>query len=290
MARVRSVVVNPQVDWVVLTRGDRNAELATSVNSLKTACTGEIVVVVNTELSVDPPSEDVRMIRPGYNLGVPGGRNLGMLETQADFVGFLDDDGWLDSGVTEKVIEVFSMSDDIAVVALRVVDEFGETARRHVPWSGTSGVEKSRLAATFLGGACVIRRKAFDQVGGYFAELIYGHEEIEFAWRLNDAGWKISFQADLLVNHPRSEISRHVDGWRLTGRNRVLIARRTLPHPLSFVHVMVWLLLGLRRAPSGCKMSYLRGWCAGWSFSVDRNPISWRTTAQLGRYGRFPAF
>ena len=126
--------------------------------------------------------------------------------------------------------------------------------------------------AYFLGGACAIRREAYEQVGGYFTELFYGHEEIELSWRLIDAGWTIRYLADVEVFHPRTEIGRHADGWRLTGRNRVWIARRTLPWPVALIHVAAWLILGTARAPGGdCRRSYLAGWWSGWRGN-DRSP------------------
>jgi hypothetical protein len=61
----------------------------------------------------------------------------------------------------------------------------------------------------FLGGACALRREAYDSVGGYFTELFYGHEELELSWRLIDAGWMIEYLDDVRVTHPKTDISRH---------------------------------------------------------------------------------
>ena len=107
--------------------------------------------------------------------------------------------------------------------------------------------ERSGDVALFLGGASAVRVEAYSEVGGYFTELFYGHEEVEMCWRLVDAGWRIRYLADVTVFHPRTDIGRHVSGWRLTGRNRVWVARRTLPWPVALVHVAAWLLLGVIR-------------------------------------------
>jgi GT2 family glycosyltransferase len=174
-------------------------------------------------------------------------------------------------------------------VSLRLVDEDGATSRRHVPRAGNGDPGESGQVAYFLGGACAIRREAYDQVGGYFTELFYGHEEVELSWRLIDVGWTIRYLADVEVFHPRTEIGRHADGWRLTGRNRVWIARRTLPWPVAIVHVAAWLVLGAVRAPGGdCRRSYLRGWWSGWRGEIDRRPIRWSTVVKLTKLGRPP--
>ena len=143
--------------------------------------------------------------------------------------------------------------------------------------------------ALFLGGACAVRRDAYEQVGGYFLDLFYGHEEVELCWRLVDAGWSIRYLADVEVFHPRTSIERHAEGWERTGRNRVLIARRTLPWPVAIVHVAFWLVVGAWRAPAGeSRRSYLFGWCSGWRADLDRAPISWRGVWRLTRLGRPP--
>ncbi len=188
-----------------------------------------------------------------------------------------------------RVVDAFDADPGLGAVALRLVDEQGETARRHVPRPGGRHPERSGEVALFLGGACAIRREAYEQVGGYFTELFYGHEEVELCWRLVDAGWRIRYLADVEVFHPRTTIERHAAGWELTGRNRVLIARRTLPWPIAAVHVSVWLLLGLWRAPAGeHRRRYVDGWRKGWRVDVDRAPISWRGVWRLTRLGRPP--
>ena len=97
------------------------------------------------------------------------------------------------------------------------------------------------------------------------------------------------YLADVEVFHPRTTIERHAEGWKLTGRNRVWIARRTLPWPIAIVHVTTWLVLGALRAPRGeARRSYLAGWWSGWSADIDRRPIRWRTVWRLTRLGRPP--
>ena len=275
---------SPAVEWVVLTMGNRPVELQRSVDSL---APDAVTVVVNGGRS-DLVGAPAQVVELSANLGVPGGRHAGAGVGTAEVVGFLDDDAEL-CGDSSRVIEAFTADPSLGAVALRLVDEFGQTARRHVPRLGGRDPERSGDVALFLGGACALRREAYDQVGGYFTDLFYGHEEVELCWRLVDAGWTIRYLADVEVFHPRTNISRHADGWALTGRTRVLIARRTLPWPVAIVHVMAWLLVGLLRAPaSEHRRRYIRGWRRGWRMDVERNPISWRGVWRLTQLGRPP--
>ena len=134
-----------------------------------------------------------------------------------------------------------------------------------------------------------VRRRAYEQAGGYFVDLFYGHEELELSWRLIDHGWRIRYLSEAAVFHPRTDIGRHPDGWRMTGRNRVAIARRTLPWPVAILHVAAWLVLGLWRAGERSnRVAYLEGWWAGWACAVERRPIRWHTVLRLARLGRPP--
>lgn len=278
--------LRPNIEWVLLTQGDRASQLGAALESL-----GGVPcwLVLN---GVDPQEVgpiDAQVIALPENVGVPAGRDAGIQHVDTPIVGFLDDDARAPEGASGRIASEFLVDDKLGAVSLRLVDENGETARRHVPRFGGRGPERSGEVALFLGGACAIRRSAYIDVGGYFSELFYGHEELELCWRLVDAGWKIRYLPDVEVYHPRTEVGRHAEGWFLTGRNRVWVARRSLPWPIAIVHVSIWLGLGLIRAPAGAgRTSYLRGWREGWKRSMDRRPISWRGVWRLTKLGRPP--
>ena len=282
------------VDWVVLTTGSRPVEFARAVHSIRhqdlAVGSARAVVVGN---GVDPgrgtglPS-DVRLVVLDENVGIPAGRDIGLRHAEADIVGFLDDDAALTSDVSEKVLAAFRADPTLGAVALRLNDETGETSRRHNPRVGRGGIEEGGEVTFFVGAAHAIRAEAYRDAGGYYGDLWYGHEEIEFSWRLIDAGWSIAYLPDAVAFHPLTTISRHADGWRLTGRNRVWIARRTLPWPVAIVHVGIWLCLGLQRAPRDCKRPYFSGWLSGWRDPIEHRPIRWKTVWRLTRLGRPP--
>lgn len=278
------------LSWVVLTQGTRPTELAAAVASLRSADpTCDVVVVQNGGAPIDAPP-GARVVHLADNLGVPGGRDIGVKATQTPLVGFLDDDALLlTSHAAALVADEFAQSPELGAVSFRIIDEDGASSRRHVPRIGGSSALRSGSVATFLGGASAIRRSAYDRAGGYCASLFYADEELDLAWRLYDTGAVIRYAADIEVWHPRTAISRHTDGWWLTGRNRVMIARRNLPWPIAIIHVSAWLFGGLLRTPDrACRRAYAEGWWSGWSESVQRHPIRWRTVLEITRAGRPP--
>ncbi len=276
--------------WVLLTMGDRPEQLAAAIDSLLADGQDAVVVVDNGNGSVSVDDARVTVIDAGTNLGVPGGRHLGVSSTESDLIGFLDDDAVvMGTAVGERLRSLFASDPTLGAVSLGIIDEEGERTRRHVPRAGERSGAEAGPAATFLGGACAIRRSAYEAAGGYWSELFYAHEELDLSWRLHDHGFGVLYAPDIAVRHPRTPISRHPDGWRRTGRNRVLVARRNLPWPVALPHVTIWLALGLVRASGpGCRRAYASGWLSGWRGTVPRRAIGWRTMVRLARAGRVP--
>lgn len=279
----------PTTAWVILTMGDRADAVAAAARSVAESRDNAVIGVVFNGGDPHGVEAATEIDVVGENLGVPGGRDWAMRRSTEDVVYFLDDDARVVGSWVSTVDAMFGSDPELAVVSFRIVDESGNTARRHVPRRGQSSADRSGDVPTFLGGACAIRRSAYVDVGGYWPELWYGHEELDLSWRLIDAGYRIRYEPEAEVFHPRSDIGRHADGWRLTGRNRVWIARRNLPWPVAIAHTAFWLVVGAKRAPRGdCRRSYLAGWRSGWSDEVEHAPMSWRTVWQLTRLGRPP--
>lgn len=274
--------------------GNRPAEFRRALDSIDAQVLADgrsrpVVVANGADLGSDVGCRPgIEMVSLDNNVGIPAGRDIGIRACSTPIVGLLDDDAALDPDVTSKALAAFATNPELGAVALRLRDEVGKTTRRHVPRLGSGGADRGGSATFFVGAAHALRVEAYLDAGGYFNDLWYGHEEIEFSWRLIDAGWSIEYLSDAVAFHPRTTISRHADGWRLTGRNRVWIARRTLPWPIAIVHVVAWLLLGLYRAPHDCRRVYVAGWWSGWRTAIEHRPIRWATVWRLTRLGRPP--
>lgn len=276
--------------WVILTMGDRPDQLVAALDSvLAQEPEGPVLVVAQGATVAVPTGIDV--LTPTTNLGIPGGRDAGLQAIDADIVFFLDDDAaYADPHVATRALETMRLRPDLGAISLRIIDEHGATLRRHVPRLGTRGAHRSGPVTSFLGGACAVRRTAYLDAGGYHAAFFYGHEEMDLAWRMLDAGYTVEYDAAPAVVHPHVPIAASGgDRWRLLGRNRVWLARRRLPHPIDWLHTAIWLAAEMARAGSSrARRAYWHGWKSGWSGPVDRRPISWRTVYRMGRLGRPP--
>jgi GT2 family glycosyltransferase len=280
---------------VVLTTGERPAELAAALASVRAQrdVEVELVVVHNADDHgpVPDPGDDVTLLRPGRNLGIPAGRNLGARALgRSEVVLFLDDDGvLLGEDLLAQAAGRFAADERLAVISLRIVDPVtGRTERRHVPRLRAGDPARSSWVTTFLGGASLVRLGPYLAVGGLPEEFFYAHEETSLAWRLLDHGYRIRYAGDLAMAHPALPPARHATYHHLTARNRVLLARKHLPAVLGVVYVLVWAAIGMVRAPEG-RRAALRGFSDGLrATGVERDPIRWRTVARMVRYGRPP--
>ncbi|MFD9622892.1 glycosyltransferase family 2 protein [Streptomyces virginiae] len=286
----------PTIGVVVLTMGDREAELQALMDSVA-AQEGVPATVVVLGQGVKLPALPawVTAVELPENLGIPGGRNAGVQWFRehggVDIVLVLDDDGLLPRTDTLRLLrEAFTENTCLGIVAFRIVDEQGLTQRRHVPRLGGADPTVSGPVTTFLGGAHAIRTTVIDEVGDFPTPFFYAHEETDFAWRALDAGWDIDYRADLLLRHPRTAASRHAVYYRNTGRNRVWLAKRHLPAILVPLYLTTWAAYTITQRPP---LSGLRSWWAGFFEGVrvscpPRQPMRWRTVWRMTCLGRPP--
>ncbi|NUV65014.1 glycosyltransferase family 2 protein, partial [Streptomyces sp. CAI-85] len=175
----------------------------------------EVVVVGNGAPVPDVP-EGVRTVELPENLGIPGGRNVGIESfgpggRDVDVLLFLDDDGLLPRNDTAALCrEAFAADPALGIISFRIADpDTGVTQRRHVPRLRAADPMRSSRVTTFLGGANAVRTKVFADVGGLPDEFFYAHEETDLAWRALDAGWMIDYRSDMVLHHPTTAPSRH---------------------------------------------------------------------------------
>ncbi|AYV30841.1 Glycosyl transferase family 2 [Streptomyces sp. ADI95-16] len=283
---------------VIITMGNRPDELKALLDSVARQQGDPVdVVVVGQGVKVTGLPEGVRSVELPENLGIPGGRNVGIEAfgpggADVDALLFLDDDGLLERTDTAELCrQAFAEDARLGIVSFRIADpDTGETQRRHVPRLRAADPMRSSRVTTFLGGANAVRTKVFEQVGDLPGEFFYAHEETDLAWRALDAGWLIDYRADMVLLHPTTAPSRHAVYHRMVARNRVWLARRNLPAALVPVYLGVWLLLTLVRRPSlPALKAWFGGFKEGWTTPCGpRRPMKWRTVWRLTRLGRPP--
>jgi GT2 family glycosyltransferase len=281
------------VGCVVLSQGSRPAELRRALEAVMGQRDVPVAaVVVGNGWMPEGLPDGVTSVALEDNRGIPEGRNIGASSVDGDVLLFLDDDiDLVGPDFLSRAVAQFERDPALAVLQPRSVDPGGSpTARRHVPRPGAADPTRSGDVAWFWEGASLIRRSAFDEIGGWPGHFFYGHEGIEVAWRMIDAGYRIRYDADLEVLNPEAAPFRGPHHSYLNARNRVWVARRNLPSPLLAAYLLVWVLATFARARSGAEMKAAgRGfWDGARTPCGPRRPIKWATAWRLTKLGRPP--
>lgn len=213
---------------------------------------GEILVHVDAnkrdcEQAIRKAFPTVRVVVSEQHVGPGGGRNKLVEAATFDFVASFDDDSYpIDSDYFARAAKLFEQFPDAAVIcaALYHVGEAIGLDERSAEWT-----------ADFSGGACVYRRQAFLDVGGYVPlPVAYGMEEVDLAIRLHSRGARILTTRRLRVFH-NTNLERHADPRVTAGSiaNLALLAYLRYPVTLWVVGMgqcanrLLWLLRHGRR-------------------------------------------
>jgi N-acetylglucosaminyl-diphospho-decaprenol L-rhamnosyltransferase len=206
-------VAEPRVAVVMITH-NRRSEAEAALTRLESLPEQPQVILVDNG-STDGTAQMVRqrhpktcLLTPGVNLGAVG-RNLGVALTDAPYVAFCDDDTWWEPGSLTRAADVLDQHPRLAVVTADIRVEPGNredpicTEMRQSPLPGAAGVPGYPLLS-FLAGASVVRRAAFESAGGFSARLWLGGEEELLASDLARGGWQMAFLPELRVHHQPS--------------------------------------------------------------------------------------
>ncbi|MCF6745563.1 glycosyltransferase [Blastococcus sp. KM273128] len=260
---------DPRVAVVVITH-QRRDELLVALGRLVALPEQPHVVVVDNG-STDGTADAVRtrfpqveLVASPENLGAVG-RNLGVARLDTPYVAFCDDDTWWEPGSLRAAADVLDAHPRLAVVTARILVEPGGTEDpivaelRDSPVVGAGWLPGPALGS-FLAGASVLRRDAFDEVGGFSERLWLGGEEELMAGDLAARGWELCYLEQLTLHHQASSArdphKRRADGirntlWTTWLRRPLRPALRRTLHLLRTVPRDRVTALGLARAVRG---------------------------------------
>jgi len=190
---------------------------------------------------------EVRVLRSVDQVGPGGGRNKLIDAAQFEFVASFDDDSYpIDSDYFARARKVLDRFPDASVIC---------AALYHTGESIGLDDCSAQWTADFPGGACIFRRSAFIEAGGYVPlPVAYGMEEVDLAIRLHSQGGRILTTPWLRVFH-NTDLKRHGDPRVTAGSiaNLALLAYLRYPVSLWAIGVgqcanrLLWLLRHGRR-------------------------------------------
>ena len=168
----------------------------------------------------------VRLIRNAANRGFGAANNQAIREATGEFVLLLNTDAFPKPGAVGAMVDLLRRRKDVAVVGPRLLNRDGSLQRScyRFPSPGRALCEHSLLTSAFpnnpitgdyrgwnhdcernvdfVGGACmIVRRAAIEQVGLFDETFFFYAEETDWCRRFHHAGWRVAFTPDAEVTH-----------------------------------------------------------------------------------------
>ncbi len=142
-------------------------------------------------------------------------RNVGAAESTGDLLLMLDDDSYPLPGAVERMVEHFERDPKLGALGgfVRDVEPDGEVNAATGPGSfdwflraGQEGAPEDGLPSFFFPeGAVMLRRTAFQEVGGWFEPYFLALSELDLATRLLGAGWDVRYEPRAEFDHMKAE-------------------------------------------------------------------------------------
>jgi GT2 family glycosyltransferase len=219
----------PEVDVVILTWND-GPVLDDAVASALTQADVDVRVTV-VDNGSSPPARvdhaDVRLLRLETNLGVGGGRNIGVAAGWAPFVCLLDSDARLRPGALAHLVAPAIADDAVALTAPVFTGQRPEASAGRAPtirrkiWRALNRTDCYATTpgqgdgawwdVEFAIGACqLVRRDAFDSAGGLDASALFGPEDVDLCLKLRGRGWRVVQVGGGLCDHPPRRAFRRI--------------------------------------------------------------------------------
>jgi N-acetylglucosaminyl-diphospho-decaprenol L-rhamnosyltransferase len=233
-----------KVSAIVISHGHRD-ELASSLPALVTQV-DETVVIANLPGSAPNDPHGARVIEQPTPRSFAANINAGAAATTGELLLVANPDTLAEPGAVAALRTFAAEHPRCGGAGPRMLDPDGrwQPSRRRFPTVGGTLVRRTPLRRVFpplerqrrhyqldeqpsapveadwmLGGFLLIRRAAFDEVGGFDEGFRMYGEEIDFCYRLAKAGWERWYVPAAVVRHRWDAVTDHR-----------LLTRRTLWH------------------------------------------------------------
>ena len=218
----------------VVVNYESGSALTRCVDDLARCGLDAVVVVDNgsTDGSLDAAmvaSPRIEIVDPGENLGYGAAVNRGVAATSSDFLLICNPDLEVPVGVVETLVGVLVADSEVAIAGPLIRTPSGErypSARqfpsiidaaghallgifapdnrftRRYQRSELDSIGDESLHVDWVSGACfLVRRDAYEQVGGFDESFFMYLEDVDLCWRLGRAGWRVAYAPAASVVH-----------------------------------------------------------------------------------------
>ena len=191
---------------------DENAGFAGAVNAGVERSSGEWVLLLNNDTTIEPQAV-ARMLEAGR-----ASPTVGAVAAEMRFA------------ASPGVINSAGIGvDRLGIAYDRGLGETAEDARAE--GGEPDGADPVEVFGA-SGGAALLRRAMLDELGGLDESFFFALEDVDLAWRARMAGWRALCVPGAVVRHHHGTTGRHTSAFKHlhVGRNRVrLLAKNAEP-------------------------------------------------------------
>lgn len=218
--------MNPVLSIIILTCNQRDytVRCLESLNSLLADIDTEVLLIDNgstdnTRQDVEKHFPQVRYLKLDENIGVAGGRNVGLRNARGEYVMLLDNDTIANSKAIYGLLDYLKSHPQVGLVAPRLMSPEGELQKSWKEFPGLGVKMRNVLTrgqsshyadeeVTFdiepyyvIGAAQMFQRRMIDEVGYLDESIFYGPEDADFCERIRRRGYRVVYHPDESIIH-----------------------------------------------------------------------------------------
>jgi len=252
----------------------------------------EIIIVDNASPDEHPEivkekCPEIIYIESDKNLGFAGGNNLGFKVAKGKYILLLNNDTEVEQGFLEPLVEKMENDESIGIVSPKIRFYHSPDTLQYVGYDPINSItqrggakgfgekdkgqyEKDELASYGHGAAMMVSMKAIKEVGLMADIFFLYYEELDWAHRIRDAGYKIYYVHNSIIYHKESiSTGGRVSPLRAyyMTRNRIMYLRRNFSGLTYFFAILYQLLIAVPKNATliaiKAKPKYIRAYALG---------------------------
>lgn len=219
----------------------------------------EVIVILNgsTDRSAQWLRENypqVILIENSKNVGLCVARNQGIGRSAGEYIIVLDDDTEMEPGFLSAMVAAAESGEAVGMVASQVLFDHDPTridsAGIEVDWAGLAWNRHVGLAAANepvqvvevfgpTGAAGLYTRKMLNQIGLLDEDYFIYYDDVDIAWRGQQAGWRCLYTPAARIRHIHSGTSGKWSSFKtyLLGRNKLWTLVKNYPAGSLLLHL-----------------------------------------------------
>ena len=188
----------------------------------------------------------IRLLALPENTGFAKANNLGIQATSSPYILTLNNDTLVEPDWVEQMITAVT-TPDIGMVACQMQQwqhpHLLDSAGIELDWSGIAWnrghnqpAHQHTTSQDVFGpcaGAALYRRQMLEEIGLFDEDFFAYYEDVDLAWRAQQAGWRCVYQPQARVRHWHSATASHNPPLKtfLLGRNKLWAILKNYPWP-----------------------------------------------------------